>query len=107
MDIMNYAVVNLKVDLKTKKEAQRIAEQIGVPLSTLLKSYIKQLIRTKRVSFDVSEEPSEYLIQSLKEAEEDRKKGFVSPIFDNAEDAVTWLKNPHRKYENQIRKKVH
>lgn len=103
---MNYAIVNLKIDPKTKKEAQLIASEFGVPLSTLLKSYIKQLIRTKRVVFDVSEEPSEYLIKSLEEAKKDRRKGYVSPVFDNTKDAFAWLDNPGRKYENQLRKKV-
>lgn len=91
MDSMNYAIVNLKVDPKTKKEAQRIAEEIGVPLSTLLKSYIKQLIRTKRVSFDLSEEPSEYLLEAMKEAEEDLKNNKASPVFDDPKKAITWL----------------
>lgn len=103
---MNYTVVNLKIDPKTKKEAQLVAQEIGVPLSTLLKSYIKQLVRTKKVTFDVSEEPSEYLIRSLKEAKKDREKGYVSPTFTSAKEAINWLDNPHRKYENQIRKKV-
>ncbi|MDO8657271.1 MAG: type II toxin-antitoxin system RelB/DinJ family antitoxin [Candidatus Levybacteria bacterium] len=88
---MNYAIVNLKVDLKTKKEAQRIAEEIGVPLSTLLKSYIKQLIRTKRVSFDVSEEPSEYLLKAIRESEEDLEKNEASPIFDDPKKAIDYL----------------
>lgn len=103
---MNYTIVNLKIDPKTKMEAQLIAQEIGVPLSTLLKSYIKQLIRTKKVTFDVSEEPSEYLIKSLEEAEKDRKSGYVSPAFTNTNEAISWLDNPKRKYENQIRKKV-
>lgn len=103
---MNYSIVNLKIDPKLKREAQLVAEEIGVPLSTLLKSYIKQLIRTKKVIFDVSEEPSEYLIKSLAEAEKDREKGYVSPAFTNTKEAIKWLDNPRRKYENQIRKKV-
>lgn len=88
---MNYAVVNVKIDPKTKKEAQEVAEEIGIPLSTLLKSYIKQLIRTRRVNIDVSEEPSEYLIKSIEQSEKDLREGKASPIFDNGEDAVKWL----------------
>ena len=103
---MSYTVINLKIDPKTKREAQLVAQEIGVPLSTLLKSYIKHLVRTNNVTFDVSEEPSEYLIRSLEEAEKDRKEGYVSPPFISTKEAINWLDNPHRKYENQIRKKV-
>lgn len=87
---MYATVVNVKIDAKTKKQAQKVAEELGFSLSALIKGYLKQLIHTKRVSFDLSEEPSEYLIQSLKEAEEDRKKGkFVS--FKNPDDTLTYL----------------
>lgn len=103
---MYTSVVNVKIDAKTKKQAQKVAEELGFSLSALIKGYLKQLIHTKRVSFDLSEEPSEYLIQSLKEAKKNREEGFVSPAFDNAKDAISWLENPHRKYENQIRKKI-
>ncbi len=103
---MNTAVINIKVEPKTKKEAQRVAEEIGVSLSGLLNGFLKHLIRTRTVTFSAGEQPSEYLVQSLREAEKEIKKGWVSPSFDNAEDAITWLDNPKRKYVNQIREKV-
>lgn len=67
-----------------------------------MNAYLHQFVRTKSVNFSVSEEPTEFLLKSLKEAEEDRKKGFVSPGFDNVDDALAWVKNPKRKYANQI-----
>lgn len=103
---MNTAVINIKVEPKTKREAQRVAEEIGVSLSGLLNGFLKHLIRTRTVTFSAHEEPSEYLIQSLKEAEKEIKEGWVSPSFDNAEGAVAWLRDPKAKYANQLRKKV-
>lgn len=103
---MNTAVVNVKVNPKVKKEAQKLAEDLGLSLSSLINGYLKQIIRTKKVSFDLSYEPTDYLIQALEEAKRDKEEGFVSPIFDNAKDALVWLDNPKRKYENQIRKKI-
>lgn len=87
---MYTTVVNVKIDPKTKKQAQKVAEELGFSLSALIKGYLKQLIHTKRVSFDLSEEPSEYLIQSIKEAEEDIKAGRVIS-FKNPDDALTYL----------------
>ncbi len=37
------------------------------------------------------EEPSEYLIEAIKDAEDALKKGKASPVFDNAKDAIAWL----------------
>lgn len=96
---MNTAVVNVKVDPRVKKEAQRLAEDLGLSLSGLINAYLKQIIRTKTVSFSTApEEPSEYLINALKESREDIKAGRVSPAFENADDAITWLNNPKKKY---------
>jgi uncharacterized protein with PhoU and TrkA domain len=50
------------------------------------------------LSFD-DEEPSEYLKKAMRESEEDISKGRVSPTFDNAEDAISWLNDKNRTYE--------
>ncbi len=98
---MNTAVINIKTDPKLKIEAQKVAGELGFSLSSLVNAYLKQLVKTKTVKFSLDEQPSEYLLKSLKESEEDIKAGRVSPSFDNAEDMITWLNNPRRKYENE------
>ncbi|MBI2017924.1 type II toxin-antitoxin system RelB/DinJ family antitoxin [Candidatus Daviesbacteria bacterium] len=103
---MQTAVINIKVEPKTKKEAQKVAEEMGISLSGLINGFLKQVVKTKTVTLSAKEEPSEYMIQSLKEAEDDIKAGRVSPTFDNAKDAIAWLHNPKAKYANQLRKKV-
>lgn len=103
---MNTAVINIKVEPTVKKKAQKVAHDLGLSLSGLINGYLKQLIRTKTAVFSLKEEPSEYMIQSLKEAEDDIKEGYVSPDFDNAKDAIAWLCNLKAKYANQIRQKV-
>jgi len=101
---MNTTAITIKIDPQTKKEAQAIAEEFGLNLSSLVKSLLKNVIRTKRIEFDL-EEPSDYLIEMLKESEEDRKAGRVSPGFTNADDATAWLNDPHARYENGKAKK--
>ena len=44
-------IVNIKVDSVTKKQAQKVAEELGFGLSTLLNAYMKQLIKDKAVHF--------------------------------------------------------
>lgn len=88
---MYTAVINIKTEEETKREAQKLASKIGVSLSALLNAYLKQLIRTKRVEFDLNEEPSEYLIKTIKKAEKNLKDGKASPVFRTGEEAVKWL----------------
>ena len=96
---MNTAIVNVKVDPRVKKEAQKLAQNLGLSLSGLINAYLKQIIRTKTVSFSASaEEPSEFFIKALEESGKDIKSGRVSPAFENADDAITWLNNPKKKY---------
>ena len=89
---MNYAVVTTKIDPQTKKEAMETAEKLGMPLSVVIKAFLKQFIRTKSIEFSArDEEPSEYLIKTIKQAIKDRKEGKASPIFNTGEEAVKWL----------------
>ena len=89
---MNYAVVTTKVDPQTKKEAQKTAERLGMPLSVVIKAFLKQFIRTQSASFGVlDEEPSEYLKNAVRQAEKDWKAEKTSPAFKTGEEAVVWL----------------
>ena len=89
---MNYAVVTTKIDPQTKKEAQKTAKELGMPLSVVIKAFLKQFIRTKSLELSArSEEPSEYLVRTIRQAEKDLKAGKGSPTFRTGEEAVKWL----------------
>lgn len=101
---MNTAVVNVKVDPKVKSEAKKVAQDLGFSLSSLINAYLKQLIKTKTITYSaVSEEPTGYLLEELKKSIEDIKANRVSPAFTNSQDAIKWLNNPKKKYANQVR----
>lgn len=86
---MNTTVINIKTDVTLKREAQALAREIGVSLSALIKAYLKQLIKSRKVT--LREEPSAYMIKVLKESAADIRKGRVSPVFDNADASDAWL----------------
>ena len=89
---MNSSVVVTKIDPQTKEQAQKTAKALGIPLSVIIKAFLKQFIKTKSIEFSArDEEPSEYLIRTVKQAEKDLKEGKASPVFDNAKDAIAWL----------------
>ena len=89
---MTYSVVATKIDPLTKKLAQQTAKDLGMPLSVVIKAFLKQFIKTKTVTFSArDEEPSEYLKMVIKQAEENIKSRKHSPEFKTGVDAVDWL----------------
>ncbi len=104
---MNNAVINVKTDPKLKREAQKVAKQLGLSLSSLVNAQLKELVRTQTITLSVrSENPSPHLIKLLEESQKDVAKGMVSPRFDTADDAIAWLNDPDAKYENGTRADV-
>lgn len=100
------SVINIRTDAEIKSQAQAIAENLGLNLSTVINAYLRQLIRTQRVSFGLNEEPTDYLLETLRSSRKDIEEGLVSSVFDDAEKADKWLDNPKAKYENKIQPTV-
>lgn len=100
---MKTAVVNFKTTPEIKKRASERAMKAGIPLSFLLNHRLNEIASGERltVGFE-AEEPSEWLKNELKTAEKESREGWVSPSFDNAEDAIAWLKDPNAKYERDL-----
>lgn len=87
---MNSAVINIKTNPQVKAKAQKVAEELGFSLSSLINGYLKHLVKTKTVHFNTSEEPTQYLIDALKESEEDKKAGKLIS-FKNFDDEMAYL----------------
>lgn len=68
-----------------------IATELGLSLSAVVKSLLKQFIRTKRLEVGLEEKPSKYFVQSIKKSRDQLKRGETSPTFDTAKDAIKWL----------------
>lgn len=75
---MDTETINIKVEGGLKHEAQRIATRLGFSLSSILKAYLRHFVTTKEVNFSLPEEPSDYLLEMLRESEEDVKAGRVT-----------------------------
>ena len=72
---MSKVIINFKVDQEVKEEAQKLARELGVPLSSIINSQLKQLLRTRRVELDASPTMTPQLEAVLDEVERDRKRG--------------------------------
>ncbi len=89
---MNTAVITTKIDLPTKRQAMKTAAKLGMPLSVVIKAFLKQFIRTESVTFSAQDEiPNDYLKGLLRQAQEDLKAGKASPTFSSGKEAVAYL----------------
>lgn len=68
-------LLTIKTDKTMKEAAQNVAEEIGVPLSTVVNAFLKQFVRDKEVSFSASYKPSAYLREMIAITEKDYKEG--------------------------------
>ncbi len=48
-------IVNFKTDEKIKKEAQKIAKEMGVSLSAILNMFMAQFVRDRKLNIDLNE----------------------------------------------------
>ena len=87
---MDTAGINVRTDPKLKRAAMQTARELGFSLSALVNAYLMNLIKTRTIHISDSEEPSEYLIQAIREAEEERKRGKYYS-FDSADKALKFL----------------
>lgn len=76
-------VINVKTDKEVKKDAQKIAGDLGLSLSAIVNAYLKQFVRNKEVYFSMVSKMSPELENLLGAIEADirRKKNLSKPIF--------------------------
>lgn len=86
------SVISIRIEKKVKEEAQEVARSIGVSLSTLVNSYLKQIIATRRIELYAPEPMTPKLESLIAEVEAELDSGQFSQKFDNAEDFLAALK---------------
>lgn len=87
-------MVNIKMEPTVKLKAQKIAKQMGIPLSVLINAQLRQLIRDERVMFQVSPRMSPWLEKVVGQVQQDKKIGKnISPAFTDVESAIKYLEH--------------
>lgn len=85
-------MINIKTDQAVKREAQKLAEELGFSLSALVTASLKQFVRTREVQFSVAPRMTPYLEGVIKEVEKDLKaKKNLSPVFTSAREMDAYL----------------
>jgi len=86
-------VLNVKTDDNLKKQAQQLAEELGLPLSTVVSGYLREFVQSREITFSNAPRMSPWLEKIIGEFEEDRRKGRgLSPAFSSAAQAFEYLK---------------
>jgi addiction module RelB/DinJ family antitoxin len=84
-------IINIKADKKVKTQAQDIAQRLGIPLSSIINSFLKQFIRTEEVTFSTATKMTPELEAVLHDVEQDRKRGKNVTKEFSLEEAVKHL----------------
>ena len=64
---MEKTLLNVKMEKTLKKSAQKVAEELGLPLGTIINAYLRELVQVKRVVFSAPELPNNHTQKLLKE----------------------------------------
>jgi len=85
-------MLNIKIDKDLKESAQKVAKDIGLPLSAVMNNFLKDFVIQKRVVFADYPMPNKATRKILDRITSDIEEGKnLSPSFTNAEDALAWL----------------
>ncbi len=85
-------MINIKADMEVKKNAQKIAGDLGLTLSAIINSYLKQLIRNKSIYLSTIPQMTPELEELIGRAEEDyKKKRNISPVFSDPDEMLKYL----------------
>lgn len=88
------SVINIKADKEVKENAQKVAKDLGMPLSVVVNAFLKDFIRSRSVAFSAVPHMTPTLENLLGTIEKDiRANKNMSGAFSSAESANEYLDN--------------
>ncbi len=75
-------LVNIKTDKEVKEKAQRVAKELGLPLSTVINVYLKEFVRSREVTFSLEPQIRPAIGKLLKQASRNyrARKNIAGPF---------------------------
>jgi len=70
---MATAVLQTRVDTKTKQEAERLFESLGLDMTTAIRLFLRQAINQQRIPFDIVPPQYNFTEETLSAIEEARR----------------------------------
>ncbi len=92
MKTLDKAIINIKVNKALKHEAQDLADEIGVPLTTVITASLKEFVRSRSLTVSAFPRLRPEIERELSEAIVDYKKGKnVSKILSKSSEVASHL----------------
>lgn len=85
--------INLKIDSRIKKDAQRMAKELGLSLSSVVNVTLKQFARTGELEISATPKMSSYLENLIKEARCEFEAGKSHGPFGAADEMIKSLES--------------
>lgn len=85
--------MNIRLDEDTRRELRDFAAEIGIPATTLVNASIKQMLRTREVTFRAALEPTPSLEEAIREAELDYETKSNITITETDEETLAHLRS--------------
>ncbi len=86
-------VISVRTDKNVKVAAQQVAKSAGISLSSLINSYLRQIIATRHIEIYAPEPMTPKLEGLIAKVESEIESGKVSKAFNNAQDFLADLKS--------------
>jgi len=84
--------MHIKVDKDIKEKSAKIAQNLGLSLSTIVNASLRNFIKTETFSVSTAEQMTPYMESWLAEIEQDIKAGKnMSKSYDTAEELIKSL----------------
>lgn len=71
---MPTTVINIKTDVALKRDAKEVAADLGLPLGTIINSYLRELVRERRVVFSAPPAVNKKTADLLREIDRDTRE---------------------------------
>ncbi len=84
-------ILNIKTQKDLKEEAQGLAKELGVPLTTVVNSYLRQFIRERKLVLEMEPGVKDSLMEKWRKISMEADK-IVAKKFTKASDLIAYLK---------------
>ncbi len=91
---MTTTTINIRIDKATKLQAQAVAKELGVDLSTAFHGLIRRFIKEKTITFEPLPVLNPATLKRVRQSEGNYKAGKYSS-FDSTDDLVLYLTSPN------------
>ena len=92
MSTLDKTILNVKLSKSLKQDAQELADEIGVPLSTIVIANLKEFVRSRSITVSALPRLKPEIEKELGRAISDYKQGKnVSPVLRSSKDVSEFI----------------